>query len=66
MDFAQALKQYRKQTGLTQDEFSERYNLSYKQVQMYEQGRSKPKPSTLSRIAQAMGISVEELLAGPA
>jgi len=60
---AQRLRQFRKQAGLTQEEFAEKAQIGYKFYQQIETGtRRDLRLSTLERLADAHGISVSELL----
>ena len=57
------LKQLRQQLGLTQEEFSDRFDLSYKYYQAVEAGRKRDlRLSTLERLAQIHGLEVWQLL----
>lgn len=57
------LKQLRQQLGLTQEEFADRFDLSYKYYQAVEAGRKRDlRLSTLERLAQIHGLEVWQLL----
>jgi len=58
------LKQQRMQTGLSQKEFAEKINLAYAQYNRYERGDNVPNAETLSKLADALNISVDYLLEG--
>lgn len=66
MTFADNLKRIRHEAGLTQFELAEHCDISYKSVQRYEQGKCEPKPHVATRMATALGITVEQLKAVPA
>ena len=58
------LKELRKRAGLTQEQFAERANMSYKYYQQIEIGKKRDlRLSTVERLALAHGISVSQLLA---
>ena len=57
------LRQLRRISGLTQEQFSEAAGLSYKYYQAVEAGRKRElRLSTLERMARAHGLEVWELL----
>jgi transcriptional regulator with XRE-family HTH domain len=57
------LKQLRTQLGLTQEEFADKFGLSYKYYQALEAGRKKdPRLSTLDRLAAVHGLEAWQLL----
>jgi len=58
------LKQLRKEAGLTQEQFAERADMSYKYYQQVEAGRKRDlRLSTIERLARAHRLEVAELLA---
>ncbi len=57
------LKQLRTQLGLTQEEFADKFGLSYKYYQAVEAGRKKDlRLSTLDRFAAIHGLETWQLL----
>ena len=52
----------RTKAGLSQGELADRLDVTRSLIGQYERGVRNPKPSTLQRIADALGISVTELL----
>ena len=56
------LKEIRKQKGLSSDKLGELVGLSGSAIRNIEAGRRKIKLETLEKIAQALGVSVAELL----
>ena len=56
---------YRKRAGLTQAGLAEQLNYSDKAVSKWERGESCPDIPTVMAIAEALGITVNELLADP-
>lgn len=59
------LKQYREMRKLSQRELAERSGVSLRTLQDYEQGRkpiNQAAAITVLRIAQALGVTVEDLL----
>jgi transcriptional regulator with XRE-family HTH domain len=58
------IKQLRRASGLTQEEFAEQAGFSYKYYQAVEAGRKRDlRISTLDRLAEAYRVDVTELLA---
>lgn len=54
----------RKEKGLTQRELAERLHVTNKAVSKWELNRSLPDSAILEALAQALGVTVDELLAG--
>ncbi len=54
----------RTEVGLTQVEFAEKMNVTQQCVSKWEQGDCDLKATTLVKIAEVLGCSVEELLVG--
>ena len=62
MAFADRLKSLRKESGLTQDEFSKQTGIGRSAVGMYEAGRRAPNYETLSKVARFYHVSTDYLL----
>ena len=62
MILGQRIKFFREQIGLTQLQLEEKANISSKAVGRYENGNRVPSVEIAQRIAEALGISVNELL----
>lgn len=62
MEFKDRLKQYRQDNNLTQDEFAEKLYISRQAVSKYETGRGYPSIDVMSKLAELMGISLDELI----
>lgn len=60
-EFAQRLRQYRKDKGLTQQELADQLGVSNKTVSRWESG-SYPDVTTLVALARALEVTVDELL----
>lgn len=60
-EFAQRLRQYRKDKRMTQQELADRLGVSNKTVSRWESG-SYPDVTTLVALARALGVTVDELL----
>ena len=60
-EFAQRLRQYRKDKGLIQQELADQLGVSNKTVSRWESG-SYPDVTTLVALARALGVTVDELL----
>ena len=62
--FGEFIAQLRKEKHLTQKELAERLFISDKAVSKWERGLSMPNVSMLIPIAEALGVTVTELLRG--
>lgn len=62
MSLGQAIKLVRKDSRLTQEELAELANLSRSYVADIERGRYSPSMSTLEKIAEALNITVADIL----
>lgn len=58
----QTVKELRRKNGLSQEELAKKSGLSLRTVQRVENGETKSTGETLKRIANAFGITAEELL----
>ena len=56
------LYQYRRKSGLSQEELAAKIGVSRQAVSKWENGTSDPSTSNLFALAKLYGISVEELL----
>ena len=61
-EIGRKIKQLRRQRGLTQSMLAERINVSYQQVQKYEQGHSRISVQRLSAIARALDCPISVFL----
>jgi transcriptional regulator with XRE-family HTH domain len=57
------IAQLRKDQGMTQQQLAERLNVSQQTITAYEVGRRRIQVSSLPVIAQALGVTTEDLLA---
>ena len=62
---AERVKRLRKERGLNQDELAARAHLHRAHLGFVEQGKSDPTLATLLKIADALGMSVSEMLELP-
>ncbi len=62
MNFASRLKELRKESGLTQEEFAQKINKTRSTVAGYESELKQPKHDTLVEIANFFDVSVDYLL----
>lgn len=62
MKFSERLKQYRIKTGLTAAEFASRAGLTPSTYRNYESGKAEPKYKFLVQIADALNVSLDDLL----
>ena len=58
------IAELRKKQGLTQQQLADKLNLSNKTISKWESGNGSPDISNLPVLAEALGISVDELLKG--
>ena len=63
--FADKMYEYRKETGLTQEELSDLLELDNSYVSLLERGARVPSLITLDRIAKVFGVKPHDLLADP-
>lgn len=63
-DFAQRLRQLRKEKGLTQTELGKLAGVHNVNLSRYERGQSEPSADGLKRLAEALGVSVGHLVEG--
>ena len=64
-DVAQHLKQWREKKGLTQEALARKADISYNTIIKLETGGIKdPRVSTIAKLAQALEITIDELLYG--
>lgn len=62
MDFAQRLKNIRKESNLTQKQVYEKLGISANGYASYEQGRTEPSVSTLIALCKLFDVSADYLL----
>lgn len=58
------IRKYRTEKGLTQKKLGELCGIADSNIRKYESGNQNPKIETLQKIANALGIPVNRLLAG--
>lgn len=63
-NFASRLKQLRTQRSLSQTELAKKVGVHYNHIGRYERGQSKPSAETLTRLAEALGVSGDFLMEG--
>ena len=64
-DFGAKIADLRKKKGLTQAQLADMLNISNKTISRWETGEGYPEVTLLSRLAKALGVTVDELLAEP-
>lgn len=62
MEFSRMVRQHRDRLGLTQDELGEKVGQTGSSVSKWESGDSKPRTSTLRKLAEIFGVSVSDLI----
>ena len=65
-EFGERIKEYRLKKGLTQEELAKKLFVSRKTVSKWETGRGLPDSSMLPHIAEALGVTIDELFDGKA
>jgi transcriptional regulator with XRE-family HTH domain len=58
---AEVIRELRRQAGLSREEFAKAADISTAFLNKIEQGTRKPSPKVLTRMAQVLGISTEDL-----
>ena len=61
MNFSQLLKSIRMEKGFSQKEIAEKLGVSQPSYAQYENGKRNPKAETIKKIADALGVSIEEI-----
>ena len=64
MSFGQRLKYLRTSLGITQEELALKIGIQKQHISRYENDRCEPNIRTAKRIADALGVSLEELSKG--
>lgn len=64
MTVGERIQRVRKQQNLTQKELGKRCGIAEPTIRRYELGKLKPKITTVSRIAEALGVEILELTSG--
>lgn len=62
MDFGERVKKYRLMRGLSQKELAKRMNISQQAVAKFEKTKIQPKLSTARNFAEALGVTVGDLV----
>lgn len=59
--FGKKIKEYREKLQLSQEELSEKLEITQRQVSMIERGLSFPKLSTLNKLSQIFNCNIQDL-----
>ncbi|MEW6118370.1 MAG: RstR family transcriptional repressor [Nitrospirota bacterium] len=62
MAFGKNLSRYRKEKGLTQEDLVKRSGVAISQIRRYEADKSSPTLDVVTRLAKALGVSIDELV----
>ena len=62
--FAQTLRAFRKKRGFSQEELAHRSKFSFMTIRRFENGEITPRIEDISRLAQALNVTEQELLTG--
>jgi len=62
MAFGKNLSRYRKEKGLTQEDLVKRSGVAISQIRRYEADKSSPTLNVITRLAKALGVSIDELV----
>lgn len=64
VSFADNLRRRRKELGLSQEQLGARADIQMADISRYESGSRDPRVTTIARLAQALDVSISELLDG--
>ena len=64
-DFGQNLARYRTKQGYTHAAFSEKTGVHVTNLSKYERGKSTPTLEVAEKLAQGLGVTIDELIYGP-
>ena len=62
---AEVISSRRKELGMTQKDLADKLNLTDKAVSKWERGLACPDTATIPKLAQLLGVSLEELMDAP-
>lgn len=62
MSFGVRLRELREKIGLSQAELADRVGIPIGSIQNWEQARTRPRIETLSKLARALDVTIDELL----
>jgi transcriptional regulator with XRE-family HTH domain len=62
MSFGKNLSRFRKEKGLTQEGLVKKSGVAVSQIRRYEADKSSPTLDVITRLAKALGISIDELV----
>ena len=63
-DFAKRIRELREARNMTQKELAQRAGVSQVSIYMYEAGETTPKALIVGKLANALGVSCDELING--
>jgi len=63
-EIGEKLKEFRKRKGLTQEQLAEKTGVSFQQIQLYENGKTRMNTDKLQVIAQALSLPVAAFFGG--
>lgn len=62
MSFGKNLSRFRKEKGLTQEDFVKKSGVAISQIRRYEANKSSPTLEVITRLSRALGVSIDELV----
>ncbi|MCL4492682.1 MAG: helix-turn-helix domain-containing protein [Nitrospirae bacterium] len=62
MSFGKNMARFRKEKGLTQEDLVKRSGVAISQIRRYEADKSSPTLDVVTRLAKALGVSIDELV----
>ena len=62
MSFGKNLSRFRKEKGLTQEDLVKRSGVAISQIRRYEADNSSPTLDVVTRLAKALGVSIDEMV----
>ena len=62
MEIKDRIKVIRKNANITQEDFANQLGVSIMTIRRYESGKQEPKPTTLKKMAEILGVTVKDIL----
>ncbi|MEK6581436.1 MAG: helix-turn-helix transcriptional regulator, partial [Nitrospirota bacterium] len=62
MSFGKNLSRFRKEKGLTQEDLVKKSGVAISQIRRYEADNSSPTLDVVTRLAKALGVSIDEMV----
>ena len=62
MEIKDRIKAIRKKADMTQEDFANQLGVSIMTIRRYESGKQEPKPTTVKKMAEILGVTVKDIL----